>query len=458
MKGLLTIDQLKAKAASGAIDTVIAAFPDQYGRLMGKRCTADFFLDTVAPGGMHACDYILTVDMEMDVIPGYKLASWEKGYGDFHCVPDLSTLRELTWLDRTALVLCDLENDKKHAPVGPAPRAMVKRQIERLKQAGFAAMGASELEYFIFDETYESAAAKGYENLKTFGTYVEDYHIFQGTKSERLNAEIRRHMDASGIPVESSKGEWGPGQMELNLRYADILSMCDRHVIYKQGVKEIALKENLAVTFMAKWKTELAGSSAHMHLSLWDKDYKDNVFRGSEKFGPVECSNEFRWFLGGWMKHIRAITPFYAPYPTSYKRYLSQSWAPTSIAWSHDNRTAGFRVVGSGKSLRIEARFPGADTNPYLAFAASLAAGLDGIENRIEPDAIFEGDVYSARSLPKVPPNLTQAVDALEKSDMLKKAFGEDVVEHYVHFFRVEQEKFDAQVTSWERARYFERA
>jgi glutamine synthetase len=458
MKGILTLDQLKQKASAGQIDTVITAFPDQYGRLMGKRCTAEFFIDTIAAGGMHACDYILTVDMEMDVVPGYKLASWEKGYGDFHCVPDFSTMRELTWLDRTALVLCDLENDKKHEAVAPAPRTIVKRQIERLKQAGFAAMGASELEYFIFDETYESAAQKGYDNLKTFGSYIEDYHIFQGTKSERLNAEIRRHMDASGIPVESSKGEWGPGQQELNLRYTDILSMCDRHVIYKQGVKEIAMQQNLAVTFMAKWKSEFAGSSAHMHLSLWDKDFKDNVFRGSEKFGPVECSNEFRWFLGGWMKHVRAITPFYAPYPTSYKRFLSQSWAPTSIAWSHDNRTAGFRVVGSGKSLRIEARFPGADANPYLAFAASLAAGLDGIQNRIEPEAIFEGDVYSARSLPKVPSNLMEGVAALEHSSMLKEAFGADVVEHYAHFFKVEQQKFDSVVTSWERARYFERA
>jgi len=458
MKGILTLDQLKQKASSGQIDTVITAFPDQYGRLMGKRCTAEFFIDTVAGGGMHACDYILTVDMEMDVVPGYKLASWEKGYGDFHCVPDFSTMRELTWLDRTALVLCDLENDKKHEPVAPAPRTMVKRQIERLKAAGFAAMGASELEYFIFDETYESAAQKGYENLKTFGTYIEDYHIFQGTKSERLNAEIRRHMDASGVPVESSKGEWGPGQQELNLRYTDVLSMCDRHVIYKQGVKEIAMQQNLAVTFMAKWKSEFAGSSAHMHLSLWDKDFKDNVFRGSSKFGPIECSNEFRWFLGGWMKHVRAITPFYAPYPTSYKRFISQSWAPTSIAWSHDNRTAGFRVVGSGKSLRIEARFPGADANPYLAFAATLAAGLDGIQNRIEPEAIFEGDVYSARSLPKVPSNLNEGIAALESSSMLKEAFGEDVLEHYVHFFKTEQQKFDSVVTSWERARYFERA
>lgn len=459
MKGMLSIDQLKQKVASGDIDTVIVAFPDQYGKLMGKRCTASFFLDAVASEGMHACDYILTVDMEMDVIPGYKLASWEKGYGDFHCKPDLSTLRQTTWLEKTALVLCDLENEKTHGDVAPAPRTMLKRQLKRMEAAGFGAYGASELEYFIFDETYESAFNKGYNNLKTFGNYIEDYHIFQGTKEERLNAQIRNHMDASGIPVESSKGEWGPGQHELNFRYAKILDMCDRHVIYKQGVKEIAHAQNLAVTFMAKWRTDLAGSSMHMHLSLWDKDYKENVFVGDKEFGPIKkCSDNFRYFLGGWMKHVRAITPFYAPYPTSYKRYLSQSWAPTSIAWSHDNRTAGFRVVGEGKSLRIEARFPGADANPYLAFAATVAAGLDGIQNKVEPPPVFQGDVYSARDLPKVPANLLEAVSHLESSDMLKEAFGADVVEHYVHYFKTEQSKFDQVVTDWERARYFERA
>lgn len=458
MKGLLTLDQLKEKHAKGEIETVLVAFPDQYGRFMGKRYTASFFLDAVARDGMHACDYILTVDMEMDVIPGYKLSSWEKGYGDFHCKPDMSTLRQLTWLDRTALVICDLVNEKTHALVGPSPRAMVQHQIDRLRAAGYAGLGASELEYFMFDETYESAAAKNYENLKTFGNYIEDYHIFQGTKAERLNAAIRKHMDDSAVPVESSKGEWGPGQQELNFRYCDVLGMCDRHTIYKQGVKEIAWAQNLAVTFMAKWKTEYAGSSMHLHFSLWDKDIKKNVFAGDKKFGPVMCSDEFRWFLGGWMQHIRAIMPFYAPYPTSYKRYLSQSWAPVYIAWSHDNRTAGFRVVGSGNSLRIEARFPGADANPYLAFAASIAAGLDGLKNKIEPPQIFEGDVYSARELPRVPSNLMEAVSHLEKSEMLKEAFGADVVEHYVHFFKVEQEKFDQQVTTWERGRYFERA
>jgi glutamine synthetase len=320
------------------------------------------------------------------------------------------------------------------------------------------AKAASEIEYYIFKETYESAKQKNFENLETFGWYIEDYHMLQGTKEEVFNGALRRHLEASGIPVESSKGEWGPGQHELNVRYADVLEMADRHALYKHGAKEIALGLGLAVTFMAKWKTELAGSSMHLHLSLWDKDGQQNLFPGSQQMGPVQGSDIFRWFLGGWIAHARAITAFYAPYPTSYKRYVYQSWAPTTIAWSYDNRTAGFRVVGSGNSLRIESRIPGADANPYLAFAATIAAGLDGIKKKIEPPPIFEGDVYQAANLPRVPASLHEAIGELERSDMLREAFGAEVIEHYLHFFRVEQCKFDEVVTTWERARYFERA
>lgn len=458
IKGMLTLEELRGKVDSGAIDTILVVFPDSYGRLVGKRIPGQFFLDSVAGHGMHACNYLLTVDMEMDVVPGYKFANWEQGYGDFHCVPDMNTLRELTWLDRSAMVICDLETEPGHEPVTVAPRTMLKQQLARLAEAGYTAMGASEIEYYIFKESYESAKAKGFDNLQTFGWYIEDYHMLQGTKEESFNAALRRHMENSGIPVESTKGEWGPGQHELNVRYADALEMADRHTIYKQGAKEIAMAQGLAVTFMAKWKTELAGSSMHLHLSLWDKDAQRNLFVGDEKIGPVQGSDLFRWFLGGWMAHAKAITPFYAPYPTSYKRYVYQSWAPTTIAWSYDNRTAGFRIVGSGNSLRIESRMPGADANPYLAFAATLAAGLDGINNKIEPPGIFEGDVYQAANLPRVPASLREAIAALESSDMLREAFGAEVIEHYLHFFRVEQQKFDAVVTTWERERYFERA
>ncbi len=457
-KGMLILDKLKQFIADGEIETILVVFPDLYGRLIGKRVPGTFFVDSVAHHGMHACDYLLTVDMEMDVVSGYKFANWEKGYGDFHCVPDLNTLRRLTWLEKSAMVICDLETEPGHQPVTIAPRTMLKQQLARLAEAGYSAKGATEIEYYIFNETYGAAKQKNFDNLETFGWYIEDYHMLQGTKEEVFNAVLRRHMENSGIPVESSKGEWGPGQHELNIRYTDVLEMADRHAVYKQGAKEIAMAQDLAVTFMSKWRTDLAGSSAHMHLSLWDKAGKKNIFPGPHQMGPVQGSDEFRWFLGGWMAHVPEIMPFYAPYPTSYKRYVYQSWAPTTIAWSYDNRTAGFRVIGSGSSMRIESRIPGADVNPHLGFAATIAAGLDGINNKIEPSDIFEGDVYEAANLPKVPGSLYQATDALKNSEMLKEAFGQEVIDHYVHFFRVEQQKFDEVVTSWERERYFERA
>ena len=455
IKGMLTLDELTEKAASGEIDTVLAVFPDLYGRLLGKRIAVDFFLDHTVDHGMHVCDYLLTVDMEMDVVEGYDFASWEKGYGDLHCVPDMRTLRRLTWLDRSALVVCDLERGEGHQPVAVAPRSLLRAQIARLREAGYTAMGGSELEYYLFRETYDSAREKSFENLEPFGGYIEDYHMLQGTREEGINGAVRRHMNDSGIPVEFSKGEWGPGQHELNLRYAGVLEMADRHVIYKQGFKEIAGAQDLAVSFMAKWRTDLAGSSMHLHLSLWDQE-GNNAFAGDIDLGGVQGTDEFRYFLGGWMAHAREISPFYAPYPNSYKRYVYQSWAPTNIAWSYDNRTAGFRVVGADASLRIESRIPGADANPYLAYAATLAAGLDGLHRRIEPPPMFEGDVYAAAGLPRVPSTLREATDELEGSAMLREAFGDEVVDHYVHFFRIEQGRYDEAVTSWERARYFE--
>ncbi|MEE3259325.1 MAG: glutamine synthetase family protein [Candidatus Latescibacterota bacterium] len=449
-KGMLTPATLTEKIHSGEIDTILAVFPDLYGRLLGKRITSDFFLDQTATAGMHACDYLLTVDMEMDVVEGYDFANWNKGYGDFHCTPDFATLRQITWLDRTALVLCDLQTDNDHQPIPVAPRTLLKTQLARLAELGYTAKGGSELEYYLFKDSYETARDKHYENLEPFGWYLEDYHTFQATKEEPINASVRRHMNESGIPVEFSKGEWGPGQHELNLRYAEVLAMADRHAIYKQGFKEIAWSQGLAVSFMAKWRSDLAGSSMHLHLSLWDE-------KGQSAFAGGEQSDTFRHFLGGWMQHARAIAPYYAPNPNSYKRYAYQSWAPTRIAWSRDNRTAGFRIVGSGDSQRIESRLPGADANPYLAYAAALAAGIDGLQNKIEPPPICAGDVYQAQDLPTVPANLTEATDELDQSAALRKAFGDEVVDHYVHFFRTEQHKFDEAVTSWERARYFER-
>ncbi len=455
IRGILTLGQLKEKIEAEEIETVVTVFSDMYGRLFGKRITGDFFLEHTAESGMHACDYLLTVDMEMEPIPGYKYASWDLGYGDFHCVPDLATLRQATWLEKSALVICDIYDDE-HKLTSVAPRSMLKRQMDAAAEMGFLPQGASELEYFIFDESYEDARTKHYQDLKTFGAYLEDYHILQGTREEVLNAAARRHLSQSGVPVEFSKGEWGPGQHELNIRYADILTMADRHTIYKQCLKELADQLGLSITFMAKFDSKLAGSSCHVHISLWDPEGERNLFPGDRQMGPVHGSDIFRWFLGGWIAHARELMPFYAPTVNSYKRYVAGSWAPTRLAWSYDNRTAGFRVVGRGQSLRIESRIPGADVNPYLTYAAAIASGLDGIRNQTEPPEIFVGDVYEAEDLPQVPRTLQEAIDIFEQSDFAREAFGEEVMEHYIHFFKTEQAQFDQAVTDWERKRYFE--
>jgi glutamine synthetase len=452
---MLTLAQLGGLVQQGAVDTVLVVFTDHYGRFMGKRFDAEFFLEDIAHQGTHGCDYLLTVDMEMEPTPGYRFANWERGYGDFHLVPDLTTLRLATWLERTALVLCDVENEKTHAPASVAPRAMLRQQVERAGQHGFTAKAASELEYFLFQDSYRDAASKNFQGLTPAGWYIEDYHALQGTREEAFNGAVRRHLRDSGIPVENSKGEWGLGQHELNVRYADVLAMADRHAIYKQCLKEVADQMGISVTFMAKYAANGAGSSSHIHLSLWSGE--TNAFTGDQAIGPVYGSDIFRWFLGGWLHHLPEFMVFYAPTVNSYKRYQAGSWAPTRIAWSYDNRTAGFRVVGHGNSLRIECRVPGADCNPYLAYTAALASGLDGVVNRIEPPTIFDGDIYAAQHLPRVPMNLAAATDRFEQSEFVRQTLGVEVVEHYTHFYRVEQAAFDLAVTDWERRRYFER-
>ena len=455
LRGMLTLPQLKTSVSAGDIETVIVAASDHYGRLIGKRFDAEFFVEDIATHGTHGCDYLLTVDMEMTPIPGYTYANWERGYGDFHMRPDLGTLRVASWLDKTAIVLCDVESEKTHALVSVAPRSILKKQIERANAMGFDVIAASELEYYIFEDSYKQAAQKNYAGLNPAGWYLEDYHILQGTREDKYTAQVRHHLKHSGIPVENSKGEFGLGQHEVNVRYADALTMADRHTLYKQCMKEIAEQLGVSVTFMAKPFTGQAGSSSHIHMSLWRRN--KNIFAGKKALGPVAGSDEFRWFLGGWMSHTREVMPFYAPTINSYKRYEDGSWAPTRIAWSYDNRTAGYRVVGQGNSLRIECRIPGADCNPYLMYAAALASGLDGIENKIDPPAIFEGDVYQAQHLPRVQYTLGQANAEFTHSAFTQSAFGSDVVEHYSHHFKTEQNQFDASVTDWERKRYFER-
>ena len=457
-RGMLSLDELKRMAEADQIDTVLTVFPDIYGRLMGKRFTARYFLEAIAKHGMHSCDYLLACDMEMDPVPGYAFTSWAKGYGDFRPVPDLKTLRVASWQEKSALVLCDVYEEEHDVLVPYAPRSILRKQIERATKLGFSAKGASELELYLFKDSYESIAGKNFVGMEAIGRYSEDYHILQGTKEEHVIGAIRRHLEQSGIPCESSKGEWSPGQQEIGLDYAELQEMCDRHVLYKHAAKEIAWQNGSAVTFMAKWDERFAGSSCHLHLSLWDASGKTAKFDGSEVLGEIRCSETFRHFLGGWMAHIRESFPFYAPYPASYKRYVAGSFAPTGIAWSYDNRTAGFRIVGDGASLRIECRAPGADANPYLAFAAALAAGLDGIEKKIEPPPAFEGDVYRAAELRQVPRTLNEAITELDASRWMREVFGEEVIAHYLHFFRTEQRKFDEAVTDWERRRYFERA
>ena len=454
MNGRIDIETLRRLIKGGEVDTVLVCVPDMQGRLIGKRVTGHFFLESAFKGS-HACNYLLAVDMEMEPVPGFKAASWELGYGDFTMLPDPNTLRRVPWLEGTALILGDVCDH--HGELLPhAPRSVLKKQLARLAERGWTAKMASELEFYVLDESFEQARGKDYKNLKYSSWYSEDYHIFQTTKEEGLIRAIRNHMDAVGIPVETSKGEWGPGQEEINFKYAEALEMADRHVIYKNGAKEIAFLQGKALSFMAKIAYELAGSSCHIHASLWDAKADKPLF--ADKRGPDGMSKMFRHFLAGLLALSREYTYFLAPYINSYKRFQAGTFAPTKAAWSWDNRTAGFRLVGEGAALRVECRIPGADANPYLAFAAMLAAGLHGIDNALEPPEPFVGNAYQSKRVPDVPKTLRDALTATDKSKALRAAFGDDVIDHYIHAGRWEQSESDRRVTDWERIRYFERA
>jgi glutamine synthetase len=452
MAGLMDLEELETGVESGEIDTVVAAFTDMQGRLIGKRATGRFFLEA-ARHEWHACDYLLTVDMEMEPVPGFKAASWDKGYGDFVVRPDMATLRRVPWLQGTALVLGDVvDHDGNDLP--HSPRAILKRQLARLEAMGLGAKMASELEFYVFDDSYAGAREKHYRELKTAGWYIEDYHVLETTKREPLMRAIRNGMEAAGIPVQESKGEWGPGQEELNLVYAEALEMADRHVVYKNGVKEIAYLQGKAVTFMAKWRPDLAGNSCHIHCSLWDGE-------GRPAFAEARGESDlFRGFLAGLLDVGPDMALFLAPHVNSYKRFQAGSFAPTTMVWSRDNRTAGFRVLGHGPSTRIECRVPGADVNPYLAYAAILAAGLSGVERGLGPPPASSGDAYKSgeAAAAAVPRTLRDAADRFDRSPVLRSALGDEVVDHYVHAARWEQQAYDKAVTDWELLRYFERA
>jgi glutamine synthetase len=461
----MNLKELSSQIRSGAIDTVIAAIPDVYGRLVGKRFAGKYFLDSIAKHGTHACSYLLTVNIEMDPQDGFKLANWDKGFGDFKMKPDFSTTRLLPWLPGTALVLCDFVHENG-AMVLEAPRSILRRQLDLLAKKGLTSFFASELEFFLFNNTFHDAFASEYRDLTPSSDYRIDYHTMQPARDEPLFRQVRNQMGVARVPVECSKGEWGRGQHELNFVYDRPLPMADMHVLFKQGLKEIVAQHGKSVTFMAKpWATEV-GSSCHIHVSLW-KGGK-NVFgteKATSRSQPItqhasrvtHGSKLFRQFLGGLMKYSPELCCFFAPTINSYKRYQSASWAPTKMAWSHDNRTVGFRVVGEESSFRIENRMPGADTNPYLAYAAMLAAGMAGVEEGLDCGEDYHGNAYTDPKLVALPKSLGEAVQLLDRSKLARRAFGEDVVEFYVHTAKLEAQAFNDAVTDWERIRYFER-
>jgi glutamine synthetase len=455
MPGNMTFDALKTAVAAGEVDTIMVAFTDMQGRLMGKRFHAQFFVD----GGhleTHCCNYLLAVDMEMNPVPGYKSAGWVQGYGDYALRPDMATLRRIPWLTATALVLGDLVDHHTGADIAVSPRAVLKNQVARARAMGFDPMMATELEFYIFENSYENLRDGGLRALHPISAYNEDYHLFQTTKEEGLMRAVRNGLYGAGIPIENTKGEADSGQHEVNYRYSNALDTADNHVIVKQGVKEIAHAQGKSVTFMAKYDHRKAGSSAHIHQSLWSLDGRASFADHDDAHG---MSDVMKHFLAGQLAHARDITAFLAPYVNSYKRFTIGMFAPTKAVWSADNRTAGFRVCGAHtKAVRVECRIPGSDVNPYMACAALLAAGLDGIERKLALEPEMKGDMYSASNVREIPHNLREAADLLNGSAMLRAAFGDDVVDHYHHAAQWEISETDRVVTDFELQRLLERA
>src|ERR671919_1095364 len=402
--GMLSLDDLRKEGKDGAIDTVVTAFTDMQGRLFGKRIQIEYFLDEVTDHGIEGCDYLLALDMEMEPLPGYEMANWESGYGDFGIQPDMATLRRIPWLDRTAMVVADVVNHDG-SPVVASPRQILIAQYERAAEMGYSPYFASELEFYLYKESYAEAHEKDFRDLTPTIPYILDYHVLATTMDEAYLGPIRRGMAGAGIPVEFSKGEAWYGQHEVNFRYSDAVTAADRHTIYKNGVKEIAFLNEISASFMAKPSEKDIGSSCHIHSSLVGKD-------GRSAFvdGDGEETDVFRHYLGGLRAHIRELALFVAPSVNSYKRYAAESWAPTSVSWGRDNRTCGFRIVGHGQSRRVECRIPGADVNPYLGYAAMLAAGLDGIENATDPGPELKGNAYEAAEAEPFPSTLREAV------------------------------------------------
>ncbi len=455
MRGHLSFEQLRAAVDDGSVDTVAAVLVDMQGRLMGKRFHARHFVDS-AYEETHCCNYLLATDLEMATPDGYASSSWGQGYGDYIMKPDLNAIRLTPWANGAAIVLCDVLDHHSHEPVPHSPRQMLQRQLKRLEERGYQCAAATELEFFLFDESYVEARSKAYGGMTPASPYNEDYHLFQTASEEPVMRAIRNELFAAGIPVENTKGEAEAGQAELNIRYAEMSVTADMHAIAKHAVKEIAMREGRSVTFLAKTGANIVGSSSHVHLSLRDQN-NTPVFFDAE--APHGMSTLMQHALAGQLAHVADITCLLAPYVNSYKRFAPGTFAPTRAVWSLDNRTAGFRICGADTAaVRIECRIGGADLNPYLAFSGLVAASIAGMDAGLEPPPMFTGDAYAADAASSIPRNLREAADYLHNSSMLREAFGDDVVDHYVRCAQVEQEDFDRAVTDYEIRRGFERA
>lgn len=470
-------DQLAALIERGDIDTIVMAFPDLQGRLVGKRTTGRFFLEQVAEHGTENCDYLIATDFDDVAVPGYKFASYDLGYGDMVARADFDTIHITPWVPKTALVLCDLFSVSTGEPIRVAPRQILRDQVAAARQMHLEPMIGSEIEFYLFRDSYEQLHASGYRQATPHSPFMEDYQIVQTTRDEYVIGELRRGLEAAGIPVEFSKGEAGRGQHELNLAYTRAVEMADRNSIYKTAAKEIAAGLGRSVTFMAKYDFAETGSSCHVHSSLWH--LSEGAIRGSafddghashagghashtaghaSHAGGRELSDHFRMYLAGQLAAARDFSILWGPTVNSYKRFQPGSWAPTAVAWGDDNRTLGYRVVGHGASTRVECRIPGADANSYLAFAGTIAAGLYGIRHKLQLSPAYAGNGYEARDLPRIPATLAEAADLWERSDIARECFGDDVHHHLLNMARHEWSSFNQTVTDWERVRYFDRA
>ena len=453
VEGRIDLDTLRAEVEAGSIDTVLLAMTDMQGRLQGKRLTAAHFLEEVVEENAEGCTYILAVDVDMETVEGYEMTSWSSGYGDFVFRPDMDTLRVTPWLEGTALVTCDMVWEDG-SPVVASPRQVLRRQIERLAERGLAAFAGTELEFLVFRDTYEEAWHKAYRNLEPANLYNVDYSILGTSRIEPLLRRIRNCMSAAGLEVEDAKGECNYGQHEINVKFDEALKSADGHSVYKNGTKEIAAQMGYALSFMPKFN-ELDGNSCHVHLSLQSED-GEAVFPGNGDSNEHGFSELFQHFIAGQLACMREMALFFAPNINSYKRYAKASFAPTAVAWAMDNRTCSLRVVGHGKSLRVENRTPGGDVNPYLAISAMIAAGIHGIDNELPLEDAVEGSAYDADK-PQLPSNIYESRDLFTNSEIVREAFGDEVVDHYTNMAQVEIDAFESAVTDWERYRTFER-